>query len=117
MTAQVRVNCMPAMPRQYPGKAGVRGTAPEPVRGPRGEKRAMENIGSERNFGEQLATICRGFLFFHCVFSYFFATRSAESLVPIGTIFSSRGSKDPQELGKFSAANTRNSGTTYDGQA
>merc|ERR1711904_276645 len=82
--AHVRVNDVPAMPRQYPGKAGVRGTAPEPVRGPRGEKRAMENVGSKRNFGEQLATICRGFLFFPCMFSNFFATRSAKSLVPIG---------------------------------
>ena len=93
--ARPRVICVPAMPRQYPGKAGVRGTAPEPEWGPSGEKTAVENVGSERNFGEQLATICRGFLFFPCVFSYFFATRSAESLVPIGTIFSSRGMKDP----------------------
>ena len=38
------------------GVAGVRGTAPEPVWGPRGEKRAMENVGSECNFGKQLAT-------------------------------------------------------------
>ena len=52
MTAQVRVNYVPAMPRQYPGKAGVQGTAPEPVHGPRGEKRAMESVGSEYNFGE-----------------------------------------------------------------
>ena len=54
--AQVRVNYAPALPRQYTGKAGVRSTAPEPVRGPRGEKRVMENIGSECTFGEQLAT-------------------------------------------------------------
>ena len=87
----MRVNYVPAMPPQYPGKAGVRGTE----WGPSGEKRAMENVGSEHNFGEQLATICRGFLLFPCVFSYFFATRSAESLVPIGSIFSSRGMKDP----------------------
>ena len=91
----MRVNYVPAMPPQYPGKAGVRGTAPEPEWGPSGKKKASLNVGSERNFGEQLATICRGFLFFPCVFSYFFATRSAESLVPIGTIFSSRGMKDP----------------------
>ena len=32
------------------GVAGVRGTAPEPEWGPRGEKRAMETIGSECNF-------------------------------------------------------------------
>ena len=89
------MNYVPAMPLQYPGKAGVRGTAPEPEWGPSGEKRTMENVGSERNFGEQLATICRGFFYFLRVLSYFFATRSGESLVPIGTNFSSRGMKDP----------------------
>ena len=58
------MNYVPAMPRQYPGKAGVRGTAPEPEWGSSGKKRARLNVGSERNFGEQLAIICRGFLFF-----------------------------------------------------
>ena len=26
----MRMSCVPAMPPQYPGKAGIRGTAPEP---------------------------------------------------------------------------------------
>ena len=97
MTAQVRVNYVPAMPRQYPGKAGVRGTAPEPEWGPSGEKSPMENVGSERNLGEQLAIICRGFLFFSRVPIGRIFTRSAKSLVPIGSIFSSRCVKDPYE--------------------
>ena len=89
------MNYVPAMPRQYPGKAGVRGTAPEPEWGPSGKKKAILNVGSERNFGEQLATICRGFLFFPCVPMRSIFTQSAESLVPIGTFFGSRGMKDP----------------------
>ena len=89
------MNYVPAMPRQYPGKAGVRGTAPEPERGPSGKIKALLNVGSERNFGEQLAIICRGFLFFSRVPTGSIFTRSAESLVPMGSIFSSRGMKDP----------------------
>jgi len=47
------------------GVAGVRGTAPKPEWGPRGEKREMENVGSECNFDKQLATRlqCISFLF------------------------------------------------------
>ena len=107
------MNYVPAMPRQYPGKAGVRGTAPEPEWGPSGKKNAILNVGSERNFGEQLATICRGFLFFPCVFSYFFATRSAESLVITHwDLFWFPGHERSLRVGPFLAANTRNSGTT-----
>ena len=36
--------------------SGVRGTAPERVWGSRGEKRVIENAGSECNFDKQLAT-------------------------------------------------------------
>ena len=43
------------------GVAGVRGTAPEPVWGPRGEKRAMENIGSQCNFDQQRPSSIEGF--------------------------------------------------------
>ena len=57
------MNYVPAMPPQYPGKAGVRGTAPEPEWGPSGKIKALLNVGSERNFGEQLAIICRVFFF------------------------------------------------------
>ena len=47
------------------GVSRVRGTAPQPVWGPRGEKRVMENVGSECNFDKQLATRleCISFLY------------------------------------------------------
>ena len=82
--AQVHVNYVSAMPRQYPAKAGVQGTAPEPVQGPRGEKRAMENIGSECNFDKQLAIICRGFLSLSRVSIGRFDAWSATSQLLIG---------------------------------
>ena len=106
------MNYVPAMPRQYPGKAGVRGTAPEPVRGPRGEKRAMENVGSERNFGEQLATICRGFLFFSLRTheEHFHSERRVSRTHREHFQFSVH--ERSLRVGQFSAANTRNSGTT-----
>ncbi len=103
------MNYVPAMPPQYPGKAGV---APEPEWGPSGEKRAMENVGSERNFGEQLATICRGFLFF---FSRthredFHSERQISRTHREHFQFSVR--ERSLRVGQFSAANTRNSGKT-----
>ena len=66
------------------GVAGVRGTAPEPEWGPRGEKRAMENIGSECNFDKQLAIICRGFLSLSRVSIGRFGSWSAKSQLLIG---------------------------------
>ena len=66
------------------GVAGVRGTAPEPEWGPRGEIRAMENIGSECNFDKQLAIICRGFLSLSRVSIGRFGPWSAKSQLLIG---------------------------------
>ena len=66
------------------GVAGVRGTAPEPEWGPRGEIRAMENIGSECNFDKQLAIICRGFLSLSRVSIGRFDAWSATSQLLIG---------------------------------
>ena len=71
------------------GVAGVRGTAPEPVWGPRGEIRAMENIGSECNFDKQLAIICRGFVSLSRVSIGRFAAWSATSQLPVGMFLSS----------------------------
>ena len=106
------MNYVPAMPRQYPGKAGVRGTAPEPEWGPSGKIKALLNVGSERNFGEQLAIICRGFLFF---FSRthredFHSERQISRTHREHFQFSVR--ERSLRVGQFSAANTRNSGTT-----
>ena len=88
---ELRAGNAAAIPRQSrsPGDGSGAGV------GAQWQKKAVSNVGSERNFGEQLATICRGFLFFPCVFSYFFATRSAESLVPMRIFFGSWGMKDP----------------------
>ena len=69
--------------------SGLRGTAPEPVWGPRGEKRAMENVGSECNFDKQLAIICRGFLSLSRVSMGRFDAWSATSQLPIGMFLSS----------------------------
>ena len=66
------------------GVAGVRGTAPEPEWGPRGEIRAMENIGSECNFDKQLAIICRGFLSLSRVSIGRFGSWSAKPQLLIG---------------------------------
>ena len=66
------------------GVAGVRGTAPEPEWGPRGEIRGMENIGSECNFDKQLAIICRGFLSLSIVSMRRFGSWSAKSGLLIG---------------------------------
>ena len=66
------------------GVAGVRGTAPEPEWGPRGEIRVMENIGSECNFDKQLAIICRGFLSLSRVSIGRFGSWSAKSQLLIG---------------------------------
>ena len=66
------------------GVAGVRGTAPEPEWGPRGEKRTMENVGSECNFDKQLAIICRGFLSLSRVSIRRFGSWSAKSQLLIG---------------------------------
>ena len=71
------------------GVAGVRGTAPEPVWGPRGKKRAKENGGCECNFDKQLAIICRGFLSLSRVSMRRFAAWSATSQLPIGMFLSS----------------------------
>ena len=71
------------------GVSRVRGTAPQPVWGPRGEKRAMENIGSECNFDKQLAIICRGFLSLSRVSIGRFDAWSATSQLPIGIFLSS----------------------------
>ena len=115
--AQMRVNYVPAMPRQYHGKAGVRGTAPEPVQGPSGEKRAMENAGSERNFGEQLATICQGVLFFSLRVLLLLCRSERQASRTHEDFFQFSGLKRSMRVGQYSAANTRNSGTTYDRQA
>ena len=58
--------------------------APEPVWGPRGEIRAMENIGSECNFDKQLAIICRGVLSLSRVSIGRFGSWSAKSQLLIG---------------------------------
>ena len=102
----------PRRGRQCGGVAGVRGTALEPEWVPRGEKRAMENVGSERNLGEQLAIICRGFLFF---FSRthredFHSERQISRTHREHFQFSVR--ERSLRVGQFSAANMRNSGKT-----
>ena len=106
------MNYVPAMPRQYPGKAGVRGTAQEPEWGPSGEKRANLNVGSESNFGEQLAIICRGFLFFSSRTHRedFHSERQISRTHREHFQFSVR--ERSLRVGQFSAANTRNSGKT-----
>ena len=53
---------------------GSPGTAPQPVWGPTGDKRVMENDGSECNFDEQLAT---GLL-------YFFSLACSPTSLPLG---------------------------------
>ena len=71
------------------GVAGVLGTAPELVWGPRGEKRAMDKIESECNFDKQLAIICRGVLSLSRVSMERLAAWSATSQLPIGMFLSS----------------------------
>ena len=110
------MNYVPAMPRQYPGKAGVRGTAPEPEWGPSGKIKALLNVGSERNFGEQLAIICRGFFLPLRVLLLLCHSERRVSRTH-GDHFQFSGYERSLRVGQFSAANTRNSGTTYDGQA
>ena len=68
--------------------AGVRGTAPEPEWGPRGEIRVMENIGSECNFDKQLAIIRQGFLSLSRVSIGRFDAWSATPQLPIGIFLS-----------------------------
>ena len=106
------MNYVPAMPRQYPGKAGVRGTAPEPEWGPSGKKKTILNVGSERNFGEQLATICQGFPFFSLRTHRedFHSERRVSRTHREHFKFSGHGRS--LRVGQFSAANTRNSGKT-----
>ena len=88
---ELRAGNAAAIPRQSrsPGDGSGAGV------GAQWQKKASLNVGSERNFGEQLANICRGFLFFSRVPIGRIFTRSAKSLVPIGSIFSSRCMKDP----------------------
>ena len=113
--AQVRVNCVSAMPRQYPGKAGVRGTAAEPVRGPKDEKRVVENVGSECNFGEQLATRLQCISFFSLRVLLLLCHLERRVSRTHRDHFQFSGHERSLRVGQFWAANTRNSGTTYDG--
>ena len=80
----------PAVPRQYPGVSGVRGTAPGPFWWPRGEKRVMENVGSGSNFDEQLGTRYHCLFFISHLSIWEFAGWSAPSNLPIREFLGSR---------------------------
>ena len=109
------MNYVLAMPPQYPGKAGVRGTAPEPEWGLSGKIKALLNVGSERNFGEQPSSV-EGFFFFLAYHREDFHSERRISRTHREHVQFSVHERSLR-VGQFSAANTRNSGTTYDGQA